>query len=158
MRSPVFSWIEKNTLFYNFFWVKSLSVGHNPESSRTIFMLKKNEKLRAKNTFPVYGWASKSLKNHAFFMQNHRHVLLEKSLLLSFPGIQTEQKSNKKSFIFNVKILLFYLQNRYFHRSRYVDAVKKRARSFHFSLKIHHFLYKNHRFLKEKSMFSHISI
>ena len=54
--------------------------------------------------------------------------------------------------------LFFYVQNRYFHRSRYMDAVKKRAQSFHFSLNIHYFLYKNHRFLKEKSMFSHISI
>ena len=30
-------------------------------------------------------------------MKNHRHVLLQKSLLLSFPGIQTEQKKVTKN-------------------------------------------------------------
>ena len=39
------------------------------------------------------------------------------------------------------------MQNRYFHRSRYMDAVKKRAQSFHFSLKIDHF------FFIQKSLF-----
>ena len=32
------------------------------EMSRTIFKSKKNEKKSAKNAFPVYGWASKSLQ------------------------------------------------------------------------------------------------
>ena len=85
---------QKQTQFFKkkIFGLNRYSYTLNQNRHERFSSRKKNEKKRAKNTFPVYGWASKSLKNGAFFMQNHHHVLLEKSLLLSFLGIQTELK------------------------------------------------------------------
>ena len=89
---------------------KSLFIYSKPESSRAIFKSKKTRK-NVKNMFPVYGWASKSIKNHAFFIKNNHILLLENSLLLSFPGIQMEHKNHSfltsKFMYFYVKKLLF---------------------------------------------------
>ena len=140
-----------NSFFYKKKYVpKSLFVCSEPESSRAIFESKKNEKKRAKNTFPVYGWASKSLKNHAFFIKNNHHLLLENSLLLSFPGIQMEHKNH--SFLTS-KFMYFYVKNHCFHRSTYVDAGKNSQKNMYFHWKNHIFFIKIIVFSKKNKCF-----
>ena len=59
----VFSWPEKKHAFLQKkSWPKSPFIFFEAEMSRTIFKSKKNEKKSAKNAFPVYEWASKSLQ------------------------------------------------------------------------------------------------
>ena len=55
-------------------------------------------------------------------------------------------KNMQNLLFFRTKFMFFYVQNRYFHRSPYVDAVKKCTRNIHFLFKTHYFLYKNHSF------------
>ena len=121
-------------------WPKSPFISFEAEMSRTIFKSKKNEKKSAKNAFPVYGWASKSLQKW--------YILHAKSWLCCYVKITIFQLSRytdgakrvtKNHSFLTSKFMFFYVKNRYFHRSTCVDGVKKCTTDMHFSLKIDHF-------------------
>ena len=138
---------------------KSPFISFEAETSRTIFKSKKNEKKSAKNAFPVYGWASKSLQKW--------YILHAKSWLCCYVKITIfhlsrytdgAKRVTKNHSFLTSKLMFCYVKNRHFHRSTCVDAVKKCTTDMHFSLKNDHFSYKNHSFFNEKSMFSHIPV
>ncbi len=124
---------------------KSPFISFEAETSRTIFKSKKYEKKSAKNAFPVYGWASKSLQKW--------YILHAKSWLCCYVKITIfhlsrytdgAKRVTKNHSFLTSKLMFCYVKNRHFHRSTCVDAVKKCTTDMHFSLKIDHFSYKNH--------------
>ena len=139
---------------------QSIYMYSRPESSRTIFKSKKNEKKSAKNAFPVYGWASKSLQKW--------YILHAKSWLCCYVKITIfhlsrytdgAKRVTKNHSFLTSKLMFSYVKNRHFHRSTCVDAVKKCTTDMHFSLKNDHFSYKNHSFFQWKiNVFTHPGI
>ena len=138
---------------------KSLFIYSKPESSRAIFKSKKKREKTCEKHVPGVWMGIKIAEKLCIFHVKSSSCSPWKIITFELSRYTDGAKkvTKNRSFLTS-KSMFFYVQNRYFHRSRYMDAVKKRAQSFHFSLKIHHFLHKNHCFFKEKSMFSHISV
>ena len=104
---------------------KSLSVRCNPESSRTIFTSKKMRKICKKHVPGIWmsiKIAQKSCIFHAKSSSCSPWKITTFELSRYTDGAKKVTKN--RSFLTS-RFFFFYVQNRYFHRSRYIDAAQE---------------------------------